>query len=273
MRYPGDERIPRVLTVAGSDSGGGAGIQADLKTMALLGAYGMSAVTALTAQNTRGVKAIHEVPAEFVGLQMEAVIRDIGVDALKTGMLVNSAIIREVARRIRRHRLDRVVVDPVMIAKGGARLLSPEAAAALAGELMPLCLVVTPNLPETEVLTGVKIHDVSGMREGARRLHRMGAKNVLVKGGHLAGKPLDLLFDGRRFHEFSGERLATRHTHGTGCTLSAAIAVELARGALLPQAVERAKALVAGAIRDALPLGKGCGPVNPYRAALERSGF
>jgi hydroxymethylpyrimidine kinase / phosphomethylpyrimidine kinase / thiamine-phosphate diphosphorylase len=256
--------IPRVLTVAGSDSGGGAGIQADLKTIALLGGFGMSAVTALTAQNTHGVKGLHEVPPDFVALQMDAVISDIGVDAMKTGMLSSPEIIRVVARKIRQYRIFRVVVDPVMVAKGGARLLAPEAREVLTKELIPLAQIITPNIPESEVLTGREVKGVSGMREAAREIHRLGARHVLVKGGHLSGEAVDVFFDGRKLVELAGARIATPHTHGTGCTLSAILAVELARGSRPLEAVEKAKALITSAIQFSLPLGGGHGPVNLY---------
>ena len=258
------ERVPRILTVAGSDSGGGAGIQADLKTIALLGGFGMSAVTALTAQNTLGVKGIHEVPANFVGQQMEAVISDIGVDAMKTGMLTNSPVVRAVCQKVRKYRISKLVVDPVMIAKDGARLLSREAEEILKKELLPLAQVITPNLPESEVLTGCKIRGLKGMREAAVQIHKMGAKNVLIKGGHLSGPPVDVFFDGREFTDLRSVRIHTPHTHGTGCTISAAIAVELAKGSSALEAVEKAKAFVTSAIQFSFPLGHGQGPVNPY---------
>ena len=259
--------MPRVLTVAGSDSGGGAGIQADLKTIALLGGFGMSAVTALTAQNTLGVKGIHEVPARFVAQQMEAVLADIGVDAMKTGMLGNSAIVRAVCQIARKYRLAKIVVDPVMVATRRARLLSPAAEETLKKELLPLARVITPNLPESEVLTGKKIRSLKDMRAAAAQIHKMGARNVLIKGGHLAGDPVDVFFDGRKFHELAAERITTPHTHGTGCTISAAIAVELARGISALEAVRKAKAFVTSAIQFSLPLGQGRGPVNPYAPA------
>jgi hydroxymethylpyrimidine kinase/phosphomethylpyrimidine kinase len=256
--------VPRVLTVAGSDSGGGAGIQADLKTIALLGGFGMSAVTALTAQNTLGVKGIHEVPADFVARQMEAVISDIGVDAMKTGMLSNSAVVRAVCQKVRKYRISKIVVDPVMVAKNGARLLSPEAEEILKKELLPLAQVITPNLPESEALTRCKIRGLRGMREAAVQIHKMGARNVLIKGGHLSGEPVDVFFDGRKFYDLQGVRIHTPHTHGTGCTISAAIAVELAKESSVLEAVEKAKAFVTSAIQFSFPLGHGQGPVNPY---------
>jgi hydroxymethylpyrimidine kinase/phosphomethylpyrimidine kinase len=260
--------MPKVLTVAGSDSGGGAGIQADLKTIALLGGFGMSAVTALTAQNTRGVLGILEIPARFVGLQMEAVLTDMGIDGMKTGMMANPEIIREVCRKIRRYGISRIVVDPVMVSKHGARLLSPEAEIVLKRELLPLAEVATPNLPECEVLTGRKIKTLQGMRAAAIAIHKMGARNVLVKGGHLAGPPVDVFFDGRKFLSLEGKRIATTHTHGTGCTLSAAIALELARGHSPRAAVQKAKSFIELAIRSSLSLGHGPGPVNPYAPAF-----
>jgi len=259
--------MPRILTVAGSDSGGGAGIQADLKTIALLGGFGMSAVTALTAQNTLGVVEIQEVPADFVAQQMEAVISDIGVDALKTGMLANAGIVRVVCQKVRKYHLSKVVVDPVIVAKSGARLLSPEAEDVLKKELLPLAQVITPNLPESEALTQRKIKASAGMRQAALQLYKMGAKNVLIKGGHLSGEPIDVFFDGRKFYEFKSPRIPTPHTHGTGCTISAAIAVQLAKGSSVLEAVEKAKAFVTSAIQFSLPLGRGHGPVNPYAPA------
>lgn len=254
----------RILTIAASDSGGGAGIQADLKTIAFMGGFGMSAVTALTAQNTTGVQAIYPVPAPFVARQINAVISDIGVDAVKTGMLVNGRIIKTVARILRRLAEPRIIVDPVILAKGGAVLLEKEAYAALKRELMPLAFIVTPNLHEASALTGRRTESVSQMKKAATAIHRMGARNVLVKGGHLKGRAIDVLFDGRDYYELAGERIASRNTHGTGCTLSAALATEIAGGASLLDAVTRAKDFVAAAIRSSIDLGHGCGPLNPY---------
>ena len=264
--------MPRVLTVAGSDSGGGAGIQADLKTIALLGGFGMSAVTALTAQNTLGVKGILAVPADFVGLQMEVVISDVGVDAVKTGMLSSPAIIRVVSQKIRQHRISRVVVDPVMVAKGGTRLLAPEAGEAIKKELIPLAQIITPNIPESEVLTGTKIKGLKEMRGAAKQIHRMGARHVLIKGGHLRGDPVDVFYDGRTFFELPGVRIPTPHTHGTGCTLSAVLALELAKGNSPRQAVERAKAFITSAIRFSLPSGSGARPGQSLRSGNQGCG-
>jgi hydroxymethylpyrimidine/phosphomethylpyrimidine kinase len=254
----------RILTIAASDSGGGAGIQADLKTIALMGGFGMSAVTALTAQNTTGVQAIHPVPAPFVARQINSVISDIGVDAVKTGMLVNGRIVKTVARILRCLSEPKIIVDPVIVAKGGAVLLEKTAYAVLKRELIPLAFVITPNLHEASVLTGRSAESVARMKQAALAIHRMGARNVLVKGGHLKGRAIDVLFDGRHYYELAEERIASRNTHGTGCTLSAALATEIAGGTSLLDAVKRAKDFVTAAIRTSIDLGHGCGPLNPY---------
>ena len=257
----------RVLTIAGSDSGGGAGIQADLKTITLLGSYGMSAITALTAQNTRGVSAIHAVPSGFVDAQVEAVVTDIGVDVVKTGMLLNAEIIAVVAAAIERHGI-LAVVDPVMIAKGGASLLQNDAISALCRELIPRAYLLTPNIPEAEALTGLVITDEAGMERAARALQSLGAANVLLKGGHLAGdEAVDLLLCGNKLQRFVAPRITTTNTHGTGCTFAAAIAAFLAQGWPLPIAVGRAKDFLTAAIASAQPLGKGHGPVNHWQGA------
>ncbi|PLX85936.1 MAG: phosphomethylpyrimidine kinase [Desulfuromonas sp.] len=259
-------RRARVLTVAGSDSGGGAGIQADLKTVSLLGGYGASAITALTAQNTLGVHGIHPVPAGFVAEQIETVLSDIGADAVKTGMLLSAEIIRATARALAERHLP-IVVDPVMIAKGGAALLQDEAIAALLEELLPLTYLLTPNLPEAQALTGIAVTDEAGMEKAARRLQEMGARNVLLKGGHLEGEAVDLLLEGGRVRRYAAPRLETPNTHGTGCTYAAAVATCLAGGEPLPVAVAKAKTFITEAIRTALPLGSGHGPVNHWEAA------
>jgi len=256
-------KIPRVLTIAGSDSGGGAGIQADLKTFSALGVYGMSALTAITAQNTTGVYAVHEVPPDVVAAQIDAVATDIGVDAAKTGMLSSAPIIEAVADRIRAHRVLTLVVDPVMVAKSGAPLLRPEAQEALRTQLLPLALVVTPNIHESRVLTGQEITDLEEMKEAARRIRDLGPHFVLVKGGHLTGDPVEVLYDGKTFTELAAPRIRTQHTHGTGCVLSAAIAAYLARGLEVREAIEHGKRFVTRAIEAGLPLGRGYGPCNP----------
>ncbi|MBP1698635.1 MAG: phosphomethylpyrimidine kinase [Deltaproteobacteria bacterium] len=260
--------MKRVLTIAGSDSGGGAGIQADLKAITLLGGFGMSVVTALTAQNTMGVHGIHEIPSSFVEKQMEVVLSDIGADAIKTGMLAHSEIIRVVARKIRQYGLKYVVVDPVMVAKSGDSLLRKDAQEALIRELIPLAWIVTPNLPEASVLAGFKVTSLEEMRKAARRIHQLGAKHVVVKGGHLKGRAVDLLYDGKRFEEIVAPRIKTKNTHGTGCTFASAIATLLARGDTVYGAVQKAKTFITLAIQSGLNLGKGHGPTNPSAYVL-----
>lgn len=255
--------IPRALTIAGSDSGGGAGIQADLKTFAALGVYGLSALTAVTVQNTLGVRAAQGLPAELVEAQIDAVLEDIGADAAKTGMLSTSAIIEVVANCVSRWNL-RLVVDPVMVAKGGDRLLQPEAITTLSTVLLPLAEVVTPNLFEAEVLTGQRIETLDDMRAAAQVIHTLGPRHVVVKGGHRADDPVDVYFDGERFIELRAERIATPHTHGTGCTFSAAIAAFMARGLSVDTAVSGAKNYITEAIRHAPGLGGGHGPVGHF---------
>ncbi len=254
--------IKRVLTIAGSDSGGGAGIQADLKTITVLGGFGMSVITALTAQNTMGVHAIHEVPTAFIAAQFDAVATDIGVDAAKTGMLASPAIMRIVVEKIRQYGIKKLVIDPVMVAKGGTALMDPEGRNVLTKELFPLALVATPNIPEAEILTDIIIASVSDMKAAAKIIHDLGVPHVIVKGGHLIGAAVDVLYDGRDFYEFPFERIVTKDTHGTGCTFSAAIATGLAKGMTVQAAVAEAEAYIAIAIRHALRLGAGHGPTN-----------
>jgi len=257
--------IPRVLTIAGSDSGGGAGIEADLKTFTALEVYGMAAITSVTAQNTMGVTGVHDLPPAFVAQQIDAVARDIGVDAVKTGMLSNAGIIEAVADSIAAHGIERLVVDPVMAAKSGDALLHESARDALIRRILPIAFMVTPNIPETETLAGMKVVRVEDIREAARRLHGLGARHVLIKGGHLeGGAATDYLFDGASFEEFTTARIATKNTHGTGCTYSAAIAACLAKGLAVQEAVRQAKAYLTEAIRHGFALGQGHGPLNHY---------
>jgi hydroxymethylpyrimidine/phosphomethylpyrimidine kinase len=263
--------IPRALTIAGSDSGGGAGIQADLKTFSALGVYGMTAITAVTAQNTVGVTGIVELPPEAVTQQIDAVVTDIGVDAAKTGMLSNAAIIEAVADRIRHYRLATLVIDPVMISKSGASLLRPEAVDALRRRLLPLALVVTPNLHEAAALTGREIRTIEQMEDAARLLASLGPRYVVVKGGHLEGAAIDVLFDGRRMERLEAPRVPTPHTHGTGCVFSAAITAHLARGDEVTHAIRSAKEFITRAIEEALPLGRGHGPANPLYSSISRN--
>ena len=257
-------RVVRAMTVAGSDSGGGAGIQADLKVFTALGVYGMSAVTAVTSQNTLGVTRIDALPPEAVVAQMEACLDDIGVDAAKTGMLHSAAIVEAVADVFRRYRVKNLVVDPVMVAKSGDVLLEPGARERLRKCLLPLARVATPNLHEARDITGGPVDGFEGMKDAARRIAALGVEVVVVKGGHLVGNPLDVVFDGQAFHTVPGERLPTRNTHGTGCTFSAAITGGLAEGLEVLEAIERAKELVAWGIANGLPIGGGCRPTNHF---------
>jgi hydroxymethylpyrimidine/phosphomethylpyrimidine kinase len=258
-----DATIPRALTIAGSDSGGGAGIQADLKTFMALGAYGMSAITSITAQNTLGVFGIEDISPEVVAKQIDVVAEDIGVDAAKTGMLSSAAIIEAVAESLARNDIRNVVVDPVMVAKGGDKLLRDDAREALKQLLLPRCLVVTPNLPEAEVLAGMAIRSEADFKKAGDAILALGAPNVLLKGGHLEGpEAIDYLYDGATMTPFRAERIDTQNTHGTGCTYAAAIAAGLARGLALADAVHEAKQYLTGAIRHSLNLGKGHGPLD-----------
>jgi len=253
--------LPRVLTIAGSDSGGGAGIQADLKTMLACGAHGMSVVTAVTAQNSVGVQGYWPLPAAAVSAQLDSVLGDIGADAIKTGMLASSELVSLVAARLRGLSVP-VVVDPVGVSKHGDSLLAADALAAVRDELLPVATVVTPNLYEVAQLTGIKVDDEAGLLEAAKAVHALGPQWVLVKGGHLAGDAVDLLFDGERAIEFRSTRFDNRHTHGTGCTLASAIASYLASGQPMPEAVGAAKRYVSGAIEHGFALGSGIGPVD-----------
>lgn len=257
--------MKRVLTIAGSDSGGGAGIQADVKTITVLGAFGTSVITALTAQNTLGVHGIHWVPVEFIKKQMDVVLEDIGADAVKTGMLGTPEIVRTVAEGLRSHGVKSLVVDPVMMAKGGHPLLSDEAGRVLREKLLPLAFVVTPNIPEAFKLTGIQIRSIEDMERAARSIAAMGPQNVVVKGGHLKdGEAVDILFDGKATYEFKAPRIHNTNTHGTGCNFSAALATFLAQGNAVAEAVRMAKEFVSRAIAGGIKVGSGIGPANPY---------
>jgi hydroxymethylpyrimidine kinase/phosphomethylpyrimidine kinase len=260
--------MKRILTIAGSDSGGGAGIQADLKAITLLGGYGMSVITALTAQNTVGVQDIYEIPSRFVERQIDSVLSDIGADAIKTGMLANQEIIEVVAKKIKQYKVKKVVVDPVILSKSGTYLLCKDARDALIKKLIPLAWVVTPNLMEASVLTGLKVDSLEGMKRAAHQIYRLGAKHVVVKGGHLKGMAIDLLYDGKIFNEIEGRRIDTKNTHGTGCTFASAIATLLAKGETVYEAVRKAKTFMTMAIQSGLNLGKGTGPTNPSAYVL-----
>ncbi|WP_299533631.1 bifunctional hydroxymethylpyrimidine kinase/phosphomethylpyrimidine kinase [uncultured Streptomyces sp.] len=253
--------LPRVLTVAGSDSGGGAGIQADLKTMLALGCHGMSVLTAVTAQNSLGVQGAWDLPAEAVTAQYRSVVDDIGVQAVKTGMLSSAVLVETVAGLLAGTRAP-VVVDPVGVSKHGDSLLASEALDAVRTKLLPVATVATPNLDEVAQLTGIAVTDERGMRRAAGALLEFGPRWVVVKGGHLPGEAVDLLTDGSEEHWLHAPRHDNRHTHGTGCTLASAIACGLARGQNVPTAVRNAKTYVTGAIEGGFPLGAGIGPVD-----------
>jgi hydroxymethylpyrimidine/phosphomethylpyrimidine kinase len=257
------DRIPVALTIAGSDSGGGAGIQADLKSFHAFGVFGASALTAVTVQNTRGVSGVHPIPVDIVRAQIRAVAEDLHPAACKSGMLATAELVRAVAESIREHRLPHFVLDPVMVASSGDRLLDEDAERTVADELVPLAALVTPNLDEAAILVGAPVDDVDGMRRAASALVEMGARAALLKGGHLRSSELvDVLFDGEDWHEWRRPKLETRNTHGTGCTLSAAIAAGLAHGRPLTRAVEDALGYVSRAMQAAPGLGGGHGPLN-----------
>ncbi|MDE5898395.1 MAG: bifunctional hydroxymethylpyrimidine kinase/phosphomethylpyrimidine kinase [Treponemataceae bacterium] len=250
------------LTIAGSDSSGGAGIQADIKTMLANGVYGMSAITALTAQNTTGVSSVLEVPPEFLAEQIRMVVTDIFPDSVKTGMVSSAALVSVIAEGVRTYNLKNLVVDPVMVSTSGARLISDEAAAAMQSELFPLASVVTPNVPEAEAISGMRILSAGDMEEAARRIASKYGCAVLCKGGHAMNDADDYLFDGTDGQWFHGQRIDNPNTHGTGCTLSSAIAAHLAKGCALSEAVEKAKAYLSGALSAMLDLGAGRGPMD-----------
>jgi len=256
---------PRVLTIAGSDSGGGAGIEADLKTFTTLQVYGMAAVTSITAQNTMGVHGVHDIPAATVAQQIDVVAQDIGVDAAKSGMLSSAAIIEAVADAITRNGIKKYVLDPVMVSETGHRLLREDAIQSLKQLLIPLSIIITPNIAEAQALTGIEIKDEESQKDAARAIADLGADTVLIKGGHMSGpQSTDLLYGGGYFVEFSAPRIDTRNTHGTGCTYAAAIAAFLGHQQLLPEAVRIAKQYVTECIRRGFALGKGAGPLNHF---------
>lgn len=257
--------VQKALTIAGSDSGGGAGIQADLKTFQELGVYGMSAITAVTAQNTLGVQGVYPLPVEAVVAQIDSIEADLRPNAVKTGMLFSQEIIEAVSERIKRYHLGNLVVDPVMIAKGGAPLLQKEAVHAMKASLIPLAKVMTPNIPEAEVLTERTIESMDDRKEAAKRLHDLGAEYVVIKGGHdKSNRLVDMLYDGEHFYEWESRRLPTKHTHGTGCTFAAALTAELAKGKQIFEAVETAKTFIHAAIEEELGIGGGHGPTNHW---------
>lgn len=256
--------MKRALTIAGSDSGGGAGIQADLKTFAALGVFGMSALTAITAQNTLGVHGVVELPPDFVGQQIDAVLGDLGADAVKTGMLSSAPIVEVVAAKVRQYNVGKLVVDPVMMAKGGDPLLRADARDALLREIVPLAYVITPNLPEAETLVGFPVRSLGDMEKSARAIYDLGARHVVVKGGHLSAEDsVDLLFDGQRVTLYPAARIATRNDHGTGCTFASAIAAMLARDLAVDDAVRAAKEYLTAVLAASADLRLGRGPHGP----------
>lgn len=257
--------MKQVLTIAGSDSGGGAGIQGDLKTLAANGVYGMSVITSITAQNTKGVTAIHDLPVPVIEAQLDAIFDDFEVAAVKTGMLSTAQIVDIVSRKLAKHKVPNLVVDPVMIAKSGHPLLQQDAVDHLRTSLIPLAFVLTPNVHEAERLSGLQIKTLADARQAAKAIYKLGCRHVLIKGGHLISeKGTDLLYDGRFFNIFKGEFIDTPHTHGTGCTYASAIAAQLAKGKALPDAVQTAKTYVTEAIRYGLAIGHGKGPTNHF---------
>lgn len=254
------------LTIAGSDSGGGAGIQADLKAFSAQGVFGMSVITAITAQNTMEVRGVQAIDLDMIQLQMEAVFDDIRVDAVKIGMLSSADVVQVVADTLKKYKPSSIILDPVMVSKAGHHLLQAEAIEALKRVMLPLATMITPNIPEAEVLTGMTIETPEEMEEACRQMHAMGPKTVLLKGGHLATDPNDLFYDGEDFHLFPGKRVETKNTHGTGCTLSSVIAANVAKGRGLTEAVGIGKTYISQAIQHSLDLGHGHGPVHHFYA-------
>ena len=257
------------LTIAGSDCSGGAGVQADLKTMSALGVFGMSVIVSVVAENTARVLSIEDISPKVIADQIDAVFEDIPPDAVKVGMLSTPACMEAVAAGLKKYRPRHVVIDPVMYAKNGSPLMQESAISALRSTVLPLATLLTPNIPEAEKLAGMEISSEADMREAARRIQALGPQNVLVKGGHAQGEARDILLCGEDFHVFASRRIPTKNTHGTGCTHSSAIAAYLARGEVLPEAVRKAKEYVTGAIEHALPLGHGCGPTHHFFAFYE----
>ena len=256
--------MKKVLTIAGSDCSGGAGIQADLKKFSAHGVFGMSVIVSVVAENTSRVIDIQDITPEMIEKQIDAVFEDIEVDAVKVGMLSTPECMRAVAGKLRQYKPEHVVIDPVMYAKNGCPLMDPSAVDALIETILPLADVLTPNIPEAERITGMEIRSVADMEAAARKIHDMGSQSVVGKGGHAIGNALDVLFDGKQMHHFETQRIATKNTHGTGCTFSSAIASQLALGMDICKAVEKAKAYVTTAITHSLAIGKGCGPTHHF---------
>lgn len=265
--------MKNVLTIAGSDSCGGAGIQADLKTFSAHGVYGMSVITAVTCQNTMGVFDVQDIRPDIIKKQIDAIFTDIPVNALKIGMVSQIETIYAIADKLEEYQPEKIVLDPVMVSKSGYDLLVPEAKEALIKRLIPLASIVTPNLPEAEAITGMKIENLEQMKEAAKKIVEMGAKNVLIKGGHLAEDATDLFYDGEKMLPLEMARIHTKNTHGTGCTLSSAIASNLAKGMTPEEAVKEAKKYITIAIEHALELGKGVGPTHHFYTLYQKAGM
>ena len=260
------EIVPRALTIAGSDSGGGAGIQADLKTFTALRVFGMSVITAVTAQNTTSVLGIETIPPEQIKLQIDAVVNDIGIDAVKIGMLSSKEIALSVSEKVQEYNIRKIVLDPVMVTSGGEPLLDLDAKEVLVKELLPKTYIITPNIPEACELSGIEINSVEHMKKAAQIIKQLGPENVLIKGGHLdkTSEAIDIFYDGKQFYEYKTDRINTKNTHGTGCTYSAAICAGLAKGLSIMDAVREAKNYISHAIENSFDLGKGHGPLNHY---------
>lgn len=265
--------MKKALTIAGSDSSGGAGIQADLKTFSALGVYGMSAITAVTAQNTQGVVAVQEIEPQFIGKQIDAIFEDIAVDAVKIGMVSQVESIEVIADRLSYYKPKNVVLDPVMVSTSGYHLLHVNAKQALIEKLLPLATIFTPNIPEAEVITGLHITTLADMEQAGLLIRELGPKSVLIKGGHLKHEATDILLHNGTFKHFISSRIHTKHTHGTGCTLSSAIAAYLARGYTASEAVQAAKEYITVAIEHSLAIGKGIGPTNHFYALYKKAGI
>lgn len=265
--------MKHALTIAGSDSSGGAGIQADLKTFSAHGVFGMSVITAVTAQNTQGVFDVEDISDSVIEKQIEAIFTDITVDAVKIGMVSEIGTIKTIAKNLKKYNAKNIVVDPVMISKSGYDLLKPEAKEALIENLLPLAEVVTPNIPEAEVITGMKIETLADMEKASRIIYKMGPKKVLVKGGHLTEDAIDVLFDGEKITHYKSQRIDTKNTHGTGCTLSSAITSNIAKGSSVEEAVKNSKEYITTAIKHSLALGKGYGPTNHFYTLYKKAGM
>lgn len=265
--------MKNILTIAGSDSCGGAGIQADIKTFCAHGTYAMSVITAVTAQNTCGVTDVQDIDSKIVEAQLDAIFTDICVDAVKIGMLSDSKIIHVVAEKLKLYKPKIIVLDPVMISKSGYKLLKQESVGLLISKLLPLVTVVTPNIPEAETICDMKISNEDNAIKALYMIYSMGAKNVLLKGGHLDGEPVDRLYDGNKIYSFNSERINKKNTHGTGCTLSSAIAANLALGYDIQKAVELAKMYVLSGIKNSIELGHGVGPINHFYELYKKAGL